>query len=985
MLKKLAFNLLLSAALFFTLSGADRFPADQPYASYWFPNQLLSWSPQSDPNAAFNRGTVSLQNRFQNSLTKANTHARLNEGRVAALSIMYPTTSNNPSQGYLNINGYAFNYWQYTDVLVFWGGSAGEGLILAPNPTVIDAAHRNGVPVLGTVFFPPTAYGGKIQWVNDFLQKNGSTFPVADKLIEVAEYYGFDGFFINQETAGGNSTTALLMQEFMTYFQSKTTTKQLMWYDAMTKTGAISWQDQLNANNEMFFQNGTTTVADKFFIDFGWGATGLNNSRTKAQSLGRSEFELYAGIDVQANGYNTSGIWSAIFPENQPHVTSLGLYCPNWCYSNSNSLSDFYTKENRFWAGANRDPSNTTTTAAWKGLAHYIPENSAITQIPFVTNFSTGQGYDFYVDGSKKSPTSWSSSGWNNLSVQDLLPTWRWLVESSGSKLYPDLDFTDAYYAGNCLKVSGSLTSDNHLKLYAANLPLTAAAKLQIAYKKGSAGATSLKAGLAFADNPANYTFLEVGNAIDGNWNLATLDLSPYAGKTLAALSLYFTANGENSYQLKIGRLAILDGTPDTPQPPSAVTVENKVEENPETASLRLKWQHSTTPVYYYNIYRKNTDNSLTYLGSTPNNAYFVPKVERAGTESSVEIVVQAVGKEFGHSEAATTTFNWNINQAPGQAYNPAIADGALQISRNHACLSWQSGNGTTTHDIYFGTNNPPPQLTSQNATDYILPALDAAQKYYWRIDSRNSLGTTTGALWSFTTAATTDSNLARTATATASTQTGSATAAKAIDGIIAANNEWISQGEKNPWIKLSWATPVTIQTLKFHDRFNSVDKANGGTVSFSDSTTLNFNGIPNDGSAKIVTFAPKTITGLKFQVVNGEGSNVGLSELQAFYPSGLVGIEQEVLPQQLDLKQNYPNPFNPTTTISFDLPVKGEISLEIYNIAGSRVTTAANGLYQAGRHTVSFNANNLASGIYYCRLKVDGESVKSIKMSLLK
>ena len=51
------------------------------------------------------------------------------------------------------MNYFAFNYWQYTDLLVFWGGSAGEGIILAPNPGVIDAAHRNGVPVLGTIFF----------------------------------------------------------------------------------------------------------------------------------------------------------------------------------------------------------------------------------------------------------------------------------------------------------------------------------------------------------------------------------------------------------------------------------------------------------------------------------------------------------------------------------------------------------------------------------------------------------------------------------------------------------------------------------------------------------------------------------------------------------------------------------------------------------------------------------------------------------------
>ena len=128
---------------------------------------------------------------------------------------MNPSTSNNPSQGSQTFDRFTFNYWQYVDLLVFWGGSAGEGLILAPNPGVIDAGHRNGVPVLGTVFFPPNVFGGDIQWVNDLVQTSGNTYPVADKLIEVAEYYGFDGWFINQETNGGNAALATAIRDFI--------------------------------------------------------------------------------------------------------------------------------------------------------------------------------------------------------------------------------------------------------------------------------------------------------------------------------------------------------------------------------------------------------------------------------------------------------------------------------------------------------------------------------------------------------------------------------------------------------------------------------------------------------------------------------------------------------------------------------------------------------------------------------------------------
>ena len=267
-------------------SNTTFYSSDQPFASYWFPLEILSWSPTTDPDAPYNRSGVLLKNKYVDSITIVNPNARVNEARVNPLSAFAPT-SDNPSQGSLNINYYTFSFWQYVDQLVFWGGSAGEGLILAPNPTIIDAAHRNGVKILGNVFFPPTAYGGQFQWVNDFLQKSGNTFPVADKLIEVAEYYGFDGWFINQETAGGNSQTATNMRDFMIYFQENSSL-EIEWYDAMTESGAISWQNQLNSQNDWYFQWGDTLVSETMFLNFWWSAAGLTNSRALAQSLNRS-------------------------------------------------------------------------------------------------------------------------------------------------------------------------------------------------------------------------------------------------------------------------------------------------------------------------------------------------------------------------------------------------------------------------------------------------------------------------------------------------------------------------------------------------------------------------------------------------------------------------------------------------------------------------------------------------------------------------
>jgi endo-beta-N-acetylglucosaminidase D len=730
----------------FANNSATVFSSDQPYASYWFPLEILSWSPSTDPDAPYNRSGVTLKTEYVDSITMVNPNARVNEAKVNQLSAFAPT-SDNPSQGSLNINYYSFSFWQYVNQLVFWGGSAGEGLILAPNPTIIDAAHRNGVKVLGNIFFSPTAYGGQFQWVNDFLQKNGNTFPVADKLIEAAEYYGFDGWFINQETAGGNSQTAIDMRDFMIYFQ-KNSNLEIEWYDAMTENGNIVWQNQLNSLNDWYFQWGDTLVSETMFLNFGWNATLLNNSRTLAQSLNRSEYELFAGIDVEANGYITGVSWSALFPDNLPHVTSLGIYRPDWCYNSSVDLTDYYNKSSIFWVGWNHDPSNTTTSNSWKGIANYIPAFTPITEVPFVTNFCTGQGYDFYIDGEKISYPDLATDGWNNLSLQDVLPTWRWIVQSGGTKLQPEFDFTDAYYGGNCLKISGDLTSDNLIKLYKSNCLVSSDTKLEIAFKTGSIGLTNMKVGLAFENNPSTFTYLDVGSTSTIDWNLKTIDLGSHSGEKIAVIALFFEGGFGTGYEIKIGRLSIYNGSIDIPNPPTNLYVENKVNES-GFVTLRLRWDHSTSEVYYYNVFRKNQDNSLTYLGGTANNAYFVPYVKYEQGDSAVSILVQTVGNEFGKSSLAETTFEWF--SPPEMASNPSPADGDSGVVRN-VTLEWTPGNGATSSDVYLGITNPPPFITNVSTNYFQSTLLDANTAYYWRIDSKNQYYTTEGNVWSFTT-----------------------------------------------------------------------------------------------------------------------------------------------------------------------------------------------------------------------------------------
>lgn len=94
-------------------------------------------------------------------------------------------------------------------------------------------------------------------------------------------------------------------------------------------------------------------------------------------------------------------------------------------------------------------------------------------------------------------------------------------------------------------------------------------------------------------------------------------------------------------------------------------------------------------------------------------------------------------------------------------------------------------------------------------------------------------------------------------------------------------------------------------------------------------------------------------------------------------------GSEEE-LPQSISLEQNYPNPFNPSTSISFTLPEAREVSLEIYDSMGRKLETVARARMSAGTHSVQFDAENVASGIYFYRLQA-GDEVRVRKMTLVK
>lgn len=660
----------------------------QPFSSYWYPKELLVWSPNNDKDAKFNIGTVPLQARTKGDVVK---NSQDDEAKVISLAIANKTTSSTPSQGKTEFEGYNFSYWQYIDTLVAWGGSAGEGLIVPPSADIIDSAHTNGVPVLGTVFFPPEDYGGKFEWMHEFLVKDkDGNFPMAHKLVEVAQYYNFDGWFINQETGNRgsdyiNPELADLMKEFLEYLQKiKPKNMEIVWYDSMIDDGRVFWQNRLNQYNKNFLGEKGKELSDSMFLNFWWtedrysvvdpnnddnrliyNVTGneIKESGDLAKKMGRDKYDLYAGVDVQANGYNTPIKWNYLFPKNQEANTSLGLYCPSWTYDSSKTVDEFLQKESRFWVNEKGDPRS-QSSEDWKGISNNIVEKSPITQLPFVTNFSMGNGEFFNVDGVQV-----SEKDWNHRGMMDILPTYRWIIDNNKNNLTANIDYKNAYYGGNSIGINGSLANGGttKVKLFATDLELTNNSEVSIKYKE-SGGKSNIK--LEFELDNGENKIINLESKQSGEWIDAKASLSQFKKSKIKEISLIIEGKeSSSSYNLNLGQISVNNkNTKDKVSKIKNLKVEDfKVIDN-YYGNARLTWDKSEKNISHYEIYLENSDGHRELVGATPTNAFYVKDIERdLQLDSKTNFIVKPISKLFKSEEKneSKITVKWPDLEAP--------------------------------------------------------------------------------------------------------------------------------------------------------------------------------------------------------------------------------------------------------------------------------------------------------------------------------
>ena len=116
----------------------------------------------------------------------------------------------------------------------------------------------------------------------------------------------------------------------------------------------------------------------------------------------------------------------------------------------------------------------------------------------------------------------------------------------------------------------------------------------------------------------------------------------------------------------------------------------------------------------------------------------------------------------------------------------------------------------------------------------------------------------------------------------------------------------------------------------------------------------------------------------IQLAVVNGQGlptsGIIYVDNLRLKYPGQVTSVAGGArAPAFVELEQNYPNPFNPATTIEYRLSASSDVTLKVYDLLGREVRTLVSERQNTGSHTVTFDAHNLSSGVYFYTLRASG------------
>lgn len=265
---------------------------------------------------------------------------------------------------------------------------------------------------------------------------------------------------------------------------------------------------------------------------------------------------------------------------------------------------------------------------------------------------------------------------WSYQSVQDVMPTWTWIIDSDGSKLDGGYDFTDAYNGGTSIQFYGDLDANkaNDIMLYSTDVAVTEGMTLSLTAKNDDGKARLV----AYYGNDSTASYEECETvAYDltaskaDTWTTTVVDISDHVGKTLYAIGLKVESDtAVSDYRINLGQLAILDQDRAALSGPTSVALDEILYHNAYDAEARIYWD-AVDGAASYEIYKVNANGTSNLIMETPNTAFYLPTLVRDFDEDDVTLKVVPVNANGVRGEGTELIIDWLYSNEDSEVYEP--------------------------------------------------------------------------------------------------------------------------------------------------------------------------------------------------------------------------------------------------------------------------------------------------------------------------
>lgn len=507
-----------------------------------------------------------------------------------------------------------FTMWNYTNLFGNWN----HGLFSAPGCWT-DAAHKHGTDIFsGIKFFDMTGNPGAVsdsQYTKFISLKNpDGSYKYVKPVINCLMYFGWDGINYNWED---NSYGREDVVAFHRALYKEAEAQGFKNFHIGLYTGISSLNSYLS--EKIYGTKEEGKIAD---LMLNYVADDFASKSSANGSYDAAVKRMGTGYDVYMSAWivTMNRSWQNI-PQDKPIGICLwGEHNMSRWYSYNQGKDAIEFEHNlqelfeRTISGGYKNPAKLPSInsgsdwgsrlASFPGMAHWIAERSTVQgKLPFYTYFNIGSGERYNYKGKK------TAGSWYNMSSQDMVPTYRWLVYEAGTEkvstdLTPSFSLNDSYIGGSSLLLKGKAsTTGSDLILYRTKLTGMGTPVAKVAVKQDKAAATNLELLVVTADKKQHRFPVEAtkGKA----WEEKTIKLEGLAGQEIAKLGFTVKGNGEDM-NLYVGELMITDDTMVKPAEPKDLVVEVK-EETTQSLSIKANWALNAQGS------SKHADKGLTY------------------------------------------------------------------------------------------------------------------------------------------------------------------------------------------------------------------------------------------------------------------------------------------------------------------------------------------------------------------------------------